>query len=347
MTDDVLLEVKDLRTHYLLREGVVKAVDGVDLELRRGRTLCVVGESGCGKSATAHSILQLVDEPGRIVGGELVLHRKDGTSVDLAALKPRGRAMRAIRGREIAMVFQEPMTSLSPVHTVGDQVTEAILLHLPVGKREAYDRGVEMLGRVGIANAARHMKSYPFELSGGMRQRVSLAAALSCEPDLLIADEPTTALDVTTQAQILELLRELQEEMGMAIMFITHDLGVVASIADDVAVMYLGTVVERTDVDALFHDPKHPYTRALLESIPKPRSGGRERLHPIRGTVPSPFERPSGCTFHPRCQSFMPGLCDRIEPPLYAVDERRVRCLLYDEEVMRDGVELDRSGNAA
>jgi peptide/nickel transport system ATP-binding protein len=165
--------------------------------------------------------------------------------------------------------------------------------------------------------------------------------------DLLIADEPTTALDVTTQAQILELLRELQEEMGMAIMFITHDLGVVASIADDVAVMYLGTVVERTGVDALFHDPKHPYTRALLESIPKPRSGGRERLRPIRGSVPAPFERPSGCTFHPRCQSFMPGLCDRIAPPLYAVDERRVRCLLYDEEVMRDGVELDRSGNAA
>jgi peptide/nickel transport system ATP-binding protein len=219
------------------------------------------------------------------------------------------------------------------VHTVGDQVTEPMLLHLGLGRREADERAVELLERVGIANARRHLSSYPFELSGGMRQRVSLAAALSCRPELLIADEPTTALDVTTQAQILELMLELQQELGMAVMFITHDLGVVASIAHDVAVMYLGTVVERTDVASLFHEPKHPYTRALLESIPKPRQRPRERLRPIRGTVPSPFARPSGCTFHPRCQSFMPGFCDRVEPALYRLPEREVRCLLYAEEV--------------
>ena len=333
MSDDLLLEVRGLKTHYVVRDGVVRAVDGVDLTLHRGRTLCVVGESGCGKSATAHSILQLIEEPGRIVGGELLLHGADGSVVDLAALKPRGKEMRRIRGARIGMVFQEPMTSLSPVHTVGDQVTEPMLLHLGLGRKEADERAVELLERVGIANARRHLASYPFELSGGMRQRVSLAAALSCRPELLIADEPTTALDVTTQAQILELMVELQQELGMGIMFITHDLGVVASIAHDVAVMYLGTVVERTDVASLFHEPKHPYTRALLESIPKPRRRPRERLQPIRGTVPSPFARPAGCTFHPRCRSFMAGYCDRVEPELYRLPEREVRCLLSAEEV--------------
>jgi peptide/nickel transport system ATP-binding protein len=332
---EVLLEVRDLRTHFVLQEGTVKAVDGVELTIERGRTLCVVGESGCGKSVTAMSILQLVEEPGRIVGGEVLLHRRDGEVVDLAALKPRSFAMREVRGREIGMVFQEPMTSLSPVHTVGDQVTEAIRLHLELDERAPDERAVEMLARVGLPNPRRLMDAHPFQLSGGMRQRVSIAAALSCEPDLLIADEPTTALDVTTQAQILELLLELQAELGMAIMFITHDLGVVASIADEVVVMYLGTVAERTDVDSLFHQPRHPYTRALLESIPKP--GGRRlgRLRPIRGSVPGPYDRPDGCPFHPRCDLMLPGVCDVRLPALLPVEGDAVRCVLYEEEEMR------------
>lgn len=341
---EVLLEVQDLQTHFFLRDGVVKAVDGVDFTIHRGQTLCVVGESGCGKSATAHSILQLVDEPGRIVGGQMLLHRVSGAKadvVDLAQLKPRGKEMRDVRGREIAMVFQEPMTSLSPVHTVGDQVKEAIRLHLPLTENEIHERAVEMLDRVRIPNPSRHMSSYTFQLSGGMRQRVSLAAALSCEPALLIADEPTTALDVTTQAQILDLFAELQEELNMAIMFITHDLGVVATIADDVVVMYLGTVAERSDVDSLFHKPLHPYTKALLRSVPKP--GGKTRLAPIRGGVPSPYERPAGCSFHPRCDSFMPDKCDVLAPTLINMgDGRDVRCLLYGaEEADRDDHEAD------
>ncbi len=327
---EVLLEVKDLRTHFFLREGVVKAVDGVDFTVRRGRTLCVVGESGCGKSAVAASILQLVEEPGRIVGGQMLLHGKDRQPIDVAELDPRGRQMREIRGKDIAMVFQEPMTSLSPVHTVGEQVMEAIRLHLPLTGKEVYERAVAMLERVRIPNPKRHMDSYTFQLSGGMRQRVSLAAALSCEPALLIADEPTTALDVTTQAQILDLFAELQEQLDMAVMFITHDLGVVASIADDVVVMYLGTVAERTDVDSLFHQPAHPYTKALLRSIPKP-GGRRERLASIRGGVPSPFERPPGCPFHARCDEFMAGRCDTIVPPVVRLDTgAQVRCLLYE-----------------
>lgn len=341
---EVLLEVQDLQTHFFLRDGVVKAVDGVDFTIHRGQTLCVVGESGCGKSATAHSILQLVDEPGRIVGGQMLLHRVSGAKadvVDLAQLKPRGKEMRDVRGREIAMVFQEPMTSLSPVHTVGDQVKEAIRLHLPLTENEIHERAVEMLDRVRIPNPSRHMSSYTFQLSGGMRQRVSLAAALSCEPALLIADEPTTALDVTTQAQILDLFAELQEELNMAIMFITHDLGVVATIADDVVVMYLGTVAERSDVDSLFHKPLHPYTKALLRSVPKP--GGKTRLAPIRGGVPSPYERPAGCSFHPRCDSFMPDKCDVLAPTLINMgDGRDVRCLLYGAEEAGDDHEADR-----
>jgi peptide/nickel transport system ATP-binding protein len=355
MTGDVVLEVKGLKTHFFVRDGVVRAVDGVDLEVRRGRTLCVVGESGCGKSATAHSILQLVQEPGRIVDGRILLHRTDGAGdspaaaevVDIAALDASSRAMREIRGMQIGMVFQEPMTSLSPVHTVGDQVTEPMLLHLGVDKREARERAVALLGRVGLPNPARHLDSYPFQLSGGMRQRVSIASALACEPALLIADEPTTALDVTTQAQILELLRELQDEMAMGIMFITHDLGVVATIADEVAVMYLGTVAERSNVDALFYDPKHPYTQALLASIPQPGSRRRgTKLQPVRGMVPSPYARPPGCPFHPRCDAFMPGLCDREDPPVVRLSgDHLVRCQLYGEEVRRGADELDRAAD--
>jgi peptide/nickel transport system ATP-binding protein len=359
--NDTLLEVRGLKTHFFLDEGVVKAVDGVDLKIRRGETLCVVGESGCGKSVTARSILQLVDRPGRIVEGEILLSHDpqaepngaagvvpegaptDGGAtatttrevLDLASLDPRSKAMRDIRGKEISMIFQEPMTSLSPVHTIGDQITENVLLHLSMNKQEARDRTVEELGRVGIPNPERRVDAYPFQLSGGMRQRAMIAMALSCNPSLLIADEPTTALDVTTQAQILELMRGLQDELGMAIMFITHDLGVVAEMADDVAVMYLGIVAERGNVDSIFHDPKHPYTRALLRSIPRMGRKANRRLDSIRGMVPHPYNRPKGCPFHTRCDEFMEGYCERILPPTIPLDgtslesPRETRCLLY------------------
>jgi len=339
-----LVQIKDLKTYFHLDEGTVKAVDGVTFDIYRNRTICVVGESGCGKSVTARSILQIVDHPGRIESGEILYYRtsreddlgRTGEVVDLAALNPRGRDIRDIRGSDISMIFQEPMTSLSPIHTVGDQITEAILLHTDVSKEEAKERAVELLRRVGIPQPAERLETYPFQLSGGMRQRVMIAMALSCNPSLLIADEPTTAVDVTTQAQILDLLRELQADFGMAIMLITHDLGVVAEMADDVVVMYLGTVAERGDVDSIFHDPKHPYTQALLRSIPKFGMRGMGRLDTIRGMVPDPYNLPSGCPFNPRCDEFMPGTCDRIMPPRIALgNEREVRCLLYGENGIR------------
>ncbi|MCD6290003.1 MAG: ABC transporter ATP-binding protein [Anaerolineae bacterium] len=333
---DILLEVKGLKTYFFLDEGTVKAVDGVDFEIRRQQTLCIVGESGCGKSVTARSILQIVDPPGRIVEGEILYHRRNGNTTEvlnLAAMDPRGQEIRAVRGKEISMIFQEPMTSLSPVHTIGNQIMEAILLHMPVSKNEARDTAIDMLRRVGIPKPESRINDYPFQLSGGMRQRAMIAMALVCRPSLLIADEPTTALDVTTQAQILDLMLELQEEMGMAIMLITHDLGVVAEMADDVVVMYLGHAVERGDVDSIFHDPKHPYTRALLRSIPKVGLKARERLDSIRGMVPDPYHRPAGCPFHTRCDEAIPGVCDRIVPPRIPLgDGREVRCLLYTEE---------------
>lgn len=329
---NLLLEVRDLRTHFFTDEGVIKAVDGVDFAIPKGKTLCVVGESGCGKSITARSILQIVDEPGRIVGGDILFHRSPNETVNLAKLDPRGKEIRSIRGKEIAMIFQEPMSSLSPVHTIGNQLVETILLHLKVSKKEARERAVEALRRVGMPKAETRLDSYTFELSGGMRQRACIAMALGCEPKLLIADEPTTALDVTTQANILDLIKELQEDMGMAVMFITHDLGVVAEIADEVVVMYLGQVAERGDVDSIFHDPKHPYTKALLESIPKLGLRDQERLASIRGMVPHPFNRPQGCPFHTRCDAFMKGVCDHIAPPTeHLGPKREVRCLLYSD----------------
>jgi len=342
MAGEPLLEIKDLKTQFFTDDGIVRAVDGVTFTMKRGETLCVVGESGCGKSVTARSILQIVDYPGRVVNGQILFHRKrveGGTeireTIDLAALNPRGKQIRDVRGKDISMIFQEPMTSLSPIHTIGDQITEVILLHLPVSKEEAKDRAIELLRRVGIPQPADRFDAYTFQLSGGMRQRAMIAMALSCNPSLLIADEPTTALDVTTQAQILDLMKELKDEFGMSIMLITHDLGVVAEIADDVVVMYLGTVAEKGDVDSIFHDPKHPYTQALLRSIPKLglRAEGI-RLDSIRGMVPDPYNRPDGCPYHTRCDSFMPGLCDKTTPQAVDLgDERLVRCLLYSDEI--------------
>jgi peptide/nickel transport system ATP-binding protein len=326
---DALLEFRDYRLHFFTDEGVVKAVDGVDLHLPRARTLCLVGESGCGKSVMALSTLGIVIKPGRVVSGQVLWRAERGQEVDIAALNAKGTDVRKIRGAEIAMIFQEPMTSLSPLHTIGDQIMESIRLHQGLSKDQAKVRAIEMLDRVRIPKPDRLVDEYPFRLSGGMRQRAMIAMALSCNPHLLIADEPTTALDVTTQAQILDLMLELQHDYDMSIMFITHDLGVVAEIADEVAVMYLGRVIEQTDVHALFGAPKHPYTQALLSSVPKV-TAQREPLEPIKGMVPNPFRRPNGCTFHPRCPQAME-LCRTREPVLTEVSPgHTVRCLLYE-----------------
>ncbi|MFN8447661.1 MAG: ABC transporter ATP-binding protein [Anaerolineae bacterium] len=336
MTENVLLQIKDLRTHFFTESGVVRAVDGVSFEVERGKTIGVLGESGCGKSVTGFSILQLINPPGRIVGGEVLYHRPNEV-VDLVKLNPRGEAIRQIRGNEIAMIFQEPMTSLDPLFTIGDQLSEAILVHQKIPKRSAMDRSAELMDKVRLPQARDLLTKYPHQLSGGMRQRVMIAMALSGQPNLLIADEPTTALDVTTEAQILDLLRSLQQEFGMAIMFITHDLGVIAEMAEEVVVMYLGRVVEKTDIRALFDAPKHPYTRALLESIPKVGQKSSGPLRTIEGMVPSPFDIPRGCPFHPRCTQFIPSVCDAALPPEVPVGEHHsVRCVLYAGEAEGD-----------
>jgi len=311
-----VLTIDDLRTHFFLDEGVVRAVDGVGLTVPRGKTLGVVGESGCGKSVMAFSILRLVPDPGRIVNGTVTLY-SDHRDLVLTDLPPDGPAMRRIRGNRIAMIFQEPMTSLSPVHTIGSQIMEAVRLHTAVSKAEARRRTVDIMQRVGMPDPERRVKQYPHEMSGGLRQRAMIAMALSCQPDLLIADEPTTALDVTIQAQILDLMNELQRDLGMSIMVITHDLGVVAQVADEVAVMYLGRIVEQAEVLAVFKDPQHPYTQALMRSIPTLAAARKTDLAVIRGSVPDPFQRLAGCPFHPRCPEMVKGLCDVGErPPL-------------------------------
>ncbi len=334
--NNILVQVKDLKIHFFTNEGTVRAVDGVTFDIRRGKTLCVVGESGCGKSVTARALLQIIHRPGKIVGGDIILHRGKGHNqteeINISKLEPKGRDIRSIRGKEIAMIFQEPMTSLSPMYTVGNQIMETIRLHTSVDKKQARDRTLEMLDFVGIPRPDRIVDEYPFRLSGGMRQRAMIAMALSCNPSLLIADEPTTALDVTTQAQIIDLMQGLQKDYDMGILFITHDLGVVAEIADNVAVMYLGNVVEYSDVRTIFNSPKHPYTQSLLRSIPKV-TATREKLEVIAGMVPSPFRRPSGCPFHPRCTKAMP-VCAQVEPKTISLSENhQVHCLLYDESV--------------
>ena len=334
----LLLEVKNLKTYFFLIDGTVRAVDGADFEIQAGRTLGIVGESGCGKSVTGQSIVRIIQPPGRIVEGEITYHRRLQSSngsgitqvVNLTQLDPRGSEIRSIRGNEISMIFQEPMTSLNPVYTIGNQIAEAIMLHQDVTPAEARDRAIEVLRRVGMPQPSQTLDSYPHQLSGGMCQRAMIAMALSCHPNLLIADEPTTALDVTTEAQILELMRDLQQESGMAIMFITHDLGVIAEMSEDVIVMYLGKVVEQTDVDSLFYDPHHPYIQALLKSIPKIGRKSRQRLESIKGVVPDPYAIPTGCPFWPRCPEFMPGICDQEEPAYVSVGpNHKARCHLY------------------
>jgi peptide/nickel transport system ATP-binding protein len=329
-----LLEVRDLRTYFFPEEGTVRAVDGATFAVYPGKTLGVVGESGCGKSVTARSILRIVERPGRIVGGSILFRREAGPGrareIELTRLEAGGPEMRQIRGGEIALVFQEPMTSFSPVHTIGNQMVETIRLHQGMSQGAARTRAIDLLRLVGVPRPERRVDEYAFQLSGGLRQRAMIALALSCGPQLLIADEPTTALDVTTQAQILDLLRSLQAREGMAIMLITHNLGVVAEMCDDVVVMYLGRVVEEGPVDAIFHAPKHPYTRALLRSIPSIHAPVRTTLPTIAGSIPHPYNRPPGCPFHPRCPDRMPGRCDRSEPGLTVVDGgQAVSCFLY------------------
>ncbi len=330
-----LLSVRDLHTHFPLDEGTVVAVDGASFDLYPGQTLGIVGESGCGKSVTARSILGILDKPGVIVGGEILFQSdsadSSGSMIDLTSYDPDSQEMRRIRGGEISYVFQEPMTSFSPVHTIGNQLIEAITLHQPVGKGEARDMAVELLRHVGIPLPEQRVDEYSFQLSGGLRQRAMIAMALSCNPRILIADEPTTALDVTTQSQILDLMTTLQDEHGMAIMLITHDLGVIAEMADYVVVMYLGRVVESAPVDDIFHNPQHPYTRALLESIPRIQSdAAQDRLASITGSVPHPYARPSGCPFNPRCPSFMGGVCDVESPTLLPIGvNHQVSCFLH------------------
>jgi peptide/nickel transport system ATP-binding protein len=325
-----ILSVRNLQTHFFADDGVVRAVDDASFDLDPGRTLGIVGESGCGKSVTARSILRIVERPGRIISGEIVLRRADGTATDLVKLPSDGTEMRAIRGGEIGLVFQEPMSSLSAFHTIGNQLIEAIRLHAPLSKRAARERAIELLAMVGIPRPAQRVDAYSFELSGGLRQRVMIALALAAEPRILIADEPTTALDVTTQAQILELIRRLQQERGLAVILITHDMGVIAEMADDVVVMYLGREVEKGPVDAIFHAPRHPYTRSLLRSIPSVLAAPRSKLATIAGSIPHPYARPPGCPFHPRCTDFMPGICDQGFPEEVALADRHaVACYLY------------------
>jgi peptide/nickel transport system ATP-binding protein len=328
-----VVRVEDLRVEFRTSLGTVRALNGVSFNIPRGKTLGVVGESGCGKSITGLSIMQLVPRPGRTVAGKVIFQEKAASRpVDLLTMDREGSEMRHIRGKSISMIFQEPMTSLNPCYKIGNQIMEAILLHQTPDKHVAHQRAVEILRKVGMPNPEHIMENYPHQLSGGMRQRAMIAMALSCTPDMLIADEPTTALDVTTEAQILDLMRELQQEIGMSIMFVTHNLGVVAQMCDEVAVMYLGKVVERATVDEIFYDPKHPYTISLLRSIPRLGTRRKEPLEVIRGSIPDPYSTVSGCPFHPRCPSFMPGTCDVLVPGETAIagaPNHTVRCHLY------------------
>jgi oligopeptide/dipeptide ABC transporter ATP-binding protein len=338
---DALLSVRNLKTYFYTDEGVVRAVDGLSYDLQRGEVLGVVGESGCGKSVHALSVMRLIPmPPGKIVDGEI---RFEGRNL----LKLSDEEMRKIRGNRIAMIFQEPMTSLNPVLTIGEQIAEAVMLHQRLDKKAAWDRAADMLDRVKIPLAKQRVRDYPHQFSGGMRQRVMIAMALSCNPSILIADEPTTALDVTIQAQILDLMRELQREFGMSIIFITHNLGVVAEMCDNVVVMYAGRPIEHTDVRSTFREPKHPYTWGLLHSVPKLYIR-QERLIPIEGQPPSLIDLPPGCPFAPRCP-FVMDVCVQTDPPDFNVGSgHTAKCYLYsDKATEKDRQAAEKAGLAA
>ena len=329
MLDYPLLDIAGLSTIFNTDDGAIRAVDDVSFSINRGQTLGIVGESGCGKSVTGLSILQL-QSPGHIEKGQIHYYKSNkDLPIDITQLAPKSEEMRSIRGNDIAMIFQEPMTSLNPVYTIGNQISEAVVLHQQVSKNDARSRSIEMLERVGIPAPHKRVDDYPHQFCGGMRQRAMIAMALSCNPSLLIADEPTTALDVTIQAQVLDLMRELQEELGMAIMMITHDLGVIAEITNEIVIMYAGRVVEKGNLDQIFYHPLHPYTRGLLASIPVLGADSHKQLHSISGSVPRPSAMPPGCAFAPRCAERFER-CDEM-PELKAVGEHNsVRCWLHE-----------------
>lgn len=319
-----LLQIKDLRTYFYTEEGIVPAVDGLDLDLNTGEILAIVGESGCGKSVTSLSILRLIGRPGKIESGEILYKGQD-------LLKKSEKEMLSVRGNEISMIFQEPMTSLNPVYTVGRQISESLIYHQKMKKEDAWQRSVTMLRTVGIPDPEKNAENYPHQLSGGMRQRVMIAMALACQPNILIADEPTTALDVTIQAQIIQLLRQMNRDTGTAIILITHDLGIVATMAENVMVMYGGQEVEYADVKSLYKKPLHPYTVGLLKSIPR-LDMEHEELYNIRGSIPSPADLPTGCRFSPRCDECK-AICRQTMPSLVTMEDgRKVRCWKYTEE---------------
>ncbi len=340
MTEKPILSVRDLKVYFHLDEGTVKSVDGVSFDAYKGQVVGIVGESGCGKSVTMKSVLRIVEPPGKIMEGQVLLSKRDNPDeyLDITAMNEKGKDIRAIRGGEIALIPQEPMAAFSPIHTIGNQIMEAIMLHSDVNKKEAREICIRALSAVGMSMPEKRVDSYTWQLSGGLRQRAIIAMAIASNPRLLIADEPTTAIDVTTQAQILRLLKDLQQERNMSILFITHDLGVIAQMAQYVVVMYLGRVMEKGPVDAIFHNPKHPYTQALLQSIPSAQKTTKVKLPTISGSIPHPFNKPKGCPFHPRCTRAVNGKCNRDLPSEFVVgDQQFASCYLYEgnEEFVR------------
>jgi peptide/nickel transport system ATP-binding protein len=327
-----MLEVEHLKVRFYQTEGVVTAVDDMSLSIKPGEVLGIAGESGCGKSVTNRALMRLMPKSGKIENGTVLFKPKNGKEIDILALDPESQVMRDIRGDEISMIFQEPMTSFSPVHTIGNQIIEVIMLHQKLNKTEAREAAIKILDKVGMPKPEQNIDVYPFNLSGGMRQRAMIAMALSCNPSLLIADEPTTAIDVTTQAVVLKLMKGMLKELNMGMILITHDLAVLAELADRIIVMYMGKDVETSPVDKLFKEPVHPYTIGLLNSLPKLGRSREKRLESIPGSVPNPYELPSGCVFHPRCSKFIKGLCDEKTPAVIELESgQRVRCFLYEK----------------
>lgn len=326
---ETILDIENLSVNFKTDTGIVRALNGVSFSIKRGQAVGIVGESGCGKSVTASSILRLLPANAEIASGAIDYHKENET-IDITKLRPGGKAMKGIRGAEISMIFQEPMTAFSPVHTIGNQIAESILTHTNATKAEAREKVVELLRKVGISNPEQRVDEYPFQYSGGMRQRAMIAMGLACNPNLLIADEPTTALDVTTQAQVLSLIKHMQRDFRLSLILITHDLGVVAHMVDYVNVMYLGRIVESAPVEAIFKNPAHPYTQDLLESIPK-ITGTKGKLATIKGSIPDPYSLPQGCPFHPRCNKIVGPKCERGVPPLIQIGpEHYVSCYRYD-----------------